>query len=136
MKKMKTQKDGSDGATKADITALKSDITSVKSDITGLKSDITALKSDITGIKSDIQILRSDIKEIVTEVVVTHVAQEIEKLAFMVKRGFDDVHERMATKEELQEVRMELKSDIGSLINYVRPQLKDHEVRIHKLERA
>lgn len=43
---------------------------------------------------------KSDVREIVTEI--------IDNFAVMVKRGFDDIHERMVTKEEFNEFRAQM----------------------------
>lgn len=43
---------------------------------------------------------KSDVREIVTEI--------IDGFAVMVKHGFDDIHERMVTKEEFNEFKAEM----------------------------
>lgn len=39
----------------------------------------------------------------------------LDDLATMIKDGFDDIHEKMATKEDLAELRKDFKVDLGEL---------------------
>ena len=55
----------------------------------------------------------------------------IPDLAVMVKRGFDDVTSRMASKEDVNELRTEMNQRFDRVENYL---LAGHKIRIEKLE--
>ena len=71
-----------------DVQQLKSDMNGMKSDMNGMKSDMDIMKADMNGIKSDMDIMKSDIARIKAT---------------------------MATKDDLEQVREELKCEIETV---------------------
>ena len=121
-------------ATKADVREI------VKSEVREIvKSEVReVVRDEVRGI------VRSEVREIVIEVItevvpplVTKitteiVSRELEKFAIMVKHGFDDILERMATKDDIRELRR----DMGFLSDRTDSRFDDHEIRIERLETA
>ena len=75
---------------------------------------------------------KADVREIVAEITTEIVSRELEKFAIMVKHGFDDILERMATKDDIRELRR----DMGFLSDRTDSRFDDHEIRIERLEAA
>ncbi len=72
---------------------------------------------------------KGDVREIVTEI--------IDNFAVMVKRGFDDIHERMVTKEEFNEFRAEMynfKANIEPAVYTLQTDMLDVKSRLTKVE--
>jgi len=72
---------------------------------------------------------KSDVREIVTEI--------IDNFAIMVKRGFDDINERMVTKEEFNEFKAEMydfKANTEPAIYALQTDMLDVKSRLTKVE--
>jgi len=94
-----------------------------------------ATKADVREIVTEV--VTTLIPSIVTPIVETIVSREIDKLAGMVKRGFDEVYERLASKEDVNELRADLngfRREMGIITDKNESRFDDHEERISYLE--
>ncbi len=96
--------------------------------------DKPATRADVKEIVAEIvtEIIGGTVPGMVTSIVTDIVDSRIESLAIMVKRGFDDINERMATKDELNAFREE----VAAFDRHITGRVDDHENRIGLLEGA
>ncbi|HEU0081119.1 MAG TPA: hypothetical protein VFQ72_03820 [Candidatus Paceibacterota bacterium] len=76
---------------------------------------------------------------VIQDIIPPLIAHEIEKLAIMVQHGFQDVYEKMATKEDMRELRSDLnafRKEMGISVDKFEARLDDHEERLGYLEAA
>jgi chromosome segregation ATPase len=92
---------------RGDLQGVKQDLQGVKEDVSGLKQDMSGLKDDMNGMKKDMNGLKDDVKGVKDEMCA--MGEKVDFLAQSTARQFDLIHETFATKDDFEQIRVDLR---------------------------
>lgn len=119
---------------KRELNGVKAELGRLGGQFAALNADVSVLKTDVSTLKTDVSILKedvTDIKAVNGRLVLTLVRLE---------GKFDDMSERMATKDDVSDLRGQVAGLAGKIdgmrLDWAshRLRLEDHEARITGLE--
>ena len=129
-----------------DISGLKTDVSDLKhgqqkleADVSVLKADVSVLKTDVSGLKADVSELKKDVSDLkhgqsVLEKMMLKMMDELTFVKDVVVKMENDLNPKVKTLFDADNSRQHETTDLKQTCREQEEKLKDHEIRISRLE--
>jgi len=123
----------------ADVSRLKADVSVLKTDVSGLKADVSGLKADVSVLKTDVSELKNDVSDLkhgqsVLEKMMLKMMDELTFVKDVVVKMENDLNPKVKTLFDADNSRQHETTDLKQTCREQEEKLKDHEIRISRLE--